>query len=98
MIKKEGSNTLTLTQPLRDVRLRTGRSPEVDPEQRVRECEQAAFERGRREGEQVLSNSTAVAMVLGEVPIIGHAEAAGAYHLSVLSTKMPRSNALPASQ
>lgn len=48
------SNTLLLTQPLRDVRLLAG-APAQDWEELMRQREHTAFERGRREGEHALS-------------------------------------------
>ena len=47
--------SLTFSEPLRDVRLRTGHPPAEAFEERLRAREQAAFERGRREGEQALN-------------------------------------------
>lgn len=47
------SDTIHLEQPLRDVRLLT-RAPAQDWEQHLREREQAAYERGRRDGEHAL--------------------------------------------
>ena len=46
---------LSLREPLRDVRLRSAPSASVDFDRQLREREQAAYERGRREGEQALS-------------------------------------------
>jgi|WetSurMetagenome_2_1015567.scaffolds.fasta_scaffold183785_2 flagellar assembly protein FliH len=46
---------LRLREPLRDVRPRTGGAPAADFEQRAREREAAAYERGRCEGEKALS-------------------------------------------
>lgn len=48
------SDTILFSHPLRDVRLLT-RAPAQDWNEFLKEREQAAFERGRREGEQALS-------------------------------------------
>jgi flagellar assembly protein FliH len=47
------SDTLTLTQPLRDVRPLTP-VPALEAEHRLREAEAAAYERGRRDAEKAL--------------------------------------------
>jgi flagellar assembly protein FliH len=46
--------TITFHESLREVR-QLGSAPPLDPEQRQRLAEQAAYERGRREGEKALS-------------------------------------------
>lgn len=48
------SDTITFTQPLRDVRLLT-QAPAQNWQEHLRECEDAAYERGRRDGERALS-------------------------------------------
>ena len=47
------SNSIALQQPLQDVRL-VGKVPAPEGQERLRECEKAAYERGRQEGERVL--------------------------------------------
>jgi flagellar assembly protein FliH len=48
------SNSISLQQPLQDVRLLT-KAPMLDWQEHLREREKAAYEQGRRDGEQVLS-------------------------------------------
>ena len=50
----KSSEVIKLTAPLREVRLMAISLP-ATPEQRQREAEQAAYERGRRDGEKALS-------------------------------------------
>jgi flagellar assembly protein FliH len=47
------SNSITLQQPLSDVRLLT-KAPVLDWQEHLRECEKTAYEQGRREGERAL--------------------------------------------
>jgi len=49
------TDTIYFTQPLRDVHRLTGASPQ-DWEERLRQREQAAYERGRRDGERALNH------------------------------------------
>jgi flagellar assembly protein FliH len=48
------SNSINLLQPLQDVRLLT-KAPMLDWQEHLREREKAAYEQGRRDGEQALS-------------------------------------------
>jgi flagellar assembly protein FliH len=48
------SDSIPFNRPLRGVRLLT-KSPRQDWEEHLRECEQAAYERGQRDGEHALS-------------------------------------------
>jgi flagellar assembly protein FliH len=48
------SNSISLHQPLQDVRLLT-KAPMLDWQEHLREREKAAYEQGRRDGEQALS-------------------------------------------
>jgi flagellar assembly protein FliH len=48
------SNSISLQQPLQDVRLLT-KAPMLDWQEHLREREKAAYEQGRRDGEQALS-------------------------------------------
>lgn len=48
------SDSIPFSRPLRGVRLLT-KSPRQDWEEHLRECEQAAYERGQRDGEHALS-------------------------------------------
>lgn len=47
------SNAITLQQPFQDVRLVT-KAPTLDWQEHLRECEKAAYEQGRREGERAM--------------------------------------------
>ena len=47
------SSSISLQQPLRDVRLLT-QAPALDWQEHLRECEKAAYERGRGEGERAM--------------------------------------------